>query len=152
MIPTLPRKCCKEEGQSYAESKARSAHHVIQHNNSAGTKGLVALMMGRCSLDKKSILASDLGRDIVKGFNVGRAHLTVQSRYLGEPAFGLGKMSKEVSLGRIDAYRFDLALLFRCQCLRRILGETTLDHLFHSQCLDSQQVEDHVVSQAELRD
>jgi hypothetical protein len=45
----------------------------------------------------------------------------------------------------------DLALLFWCEFLGCVLRERSLDHLLHSQCLDSKQIEDHIVCQPELR-
>jgi hypothetical protein len=53
-------------------------------------------MVGRCSLNKESVLASDLGRDVVEGFDVGRAYVTVHPRDLGEPSFGLKKCQRKV--------------------------------------------------------
>ena len=44
-----------------------------------------------------------------------------------------------------------LPLLIWKQRLRRILAEATLDHLLDLESLDSQQVQDHIVRQTELR-
>ena len=44
-----------------------------------------------------------------------------------------------------------LALLVRKHLLCGVLGEAALDHLFHLERFDTQQVEDHVVRQSELR-
>lgn len=41
--------------------------------------------------------------------------------------------------------------MFRQESLRCVLGETALDHLLDAEGLDSQQVEDHGIGQAELR-
>ena len=48
-------------------------------------------------------------------------------------------------------YLSDLLLVLREQLLCRVLGETALDHFFDAQCLDTEQVEDHIVCETELR-
>jgi hypothetical protein len=48
-------------------------------------------------------------------------------------------------------YFKDLALLIRQERLRGILGETALDHLLDLERLNSEQVENHVVGETELR-
>lgn len=58
---------------------------------------------------------------------------------------------RETQEAEFCTYRFDLSLLFWSQGLRCVLGETSLDHFFNPQCLNPQQVQNHVVRQAELR-
>lgn len=48
-------------------------------------------------------------------------------------------------------YFEDLALLIRQERLRGVLGETALDHLLDLERLNSEQVENHVVGETELR-
>lgn len=51
----------------------------------------------------------------------------------------------------LEAYLYDFFLVGGKQSLGRVLGKASFDHLFNSERLDSQQVQDHVISQPELR-
>lgn len=71
MIPRLPRKCCSAEVSERKEkTDVDDAHLVIQQNNSSGTHRLVPLMVRGRGLYQQSVLASNLGRHVVKRFDI----------------------------------------------------------------------------------
>jgi len=121
-------------------------HSIIKNDDTARDK----LLSGspRRQAKELPVEADDLGGEVVESLNVR----------LADRAFDVGKLGKEL-LGlecqllskSFSAHLLHLLLLLGSELLGGVLRERALDHLLDAERLDTEQVEDHVVRQTELR-